>query len=79
MGIKILNFDQVINHQNKDIFGGFKGWIKGKCLDKKCNTITIWNSQRTGIKCAQGSCAKCGGDIKRTTFSTTADYIIIGA
>jgi hypothetical protein len=73
-----MNFRELLNHPNTDIRRGAKGWIKAKCLDTKCNTITVWNSKATGVKCEEGSCAKCGGKVKRTTWSGECDYIIKG-
>jgi hypothetical protein len=77
--MKYLTLTDVQKHPIKEIYWGAKGWIKAKCVDDACNTITIWNSRLTGVKCAEGKCGKCGGPVKRTVFSKDFDYIIQGA
>ena len=62
---------------NPEIYHGRGGWIKGKCLDDGCDTTTYWNSKSTGVKCADGKCAKCGGAVKRTVSASTTNYIIL--
>jgi hypothetical protein len=69
---------KMINEEcESDIVYGRKGWTKAKCLDDKCNTITLWNSKHNGLKCADGVCGKCGGKVKRTVWSLTTEYVVI--
>lgn len=58
----------------REISSGRAGWTKAKC--DKCNTITLWNTKRNGLKCNDGKCAICDGPVKRTVWSTTTDYVV---
>lgn len=57
-----------------EITDGRKGWTKAKC--EGCDVITLWNTKKTGKRCNEGSCANCGGPVKRTVWSLTSSYIV---
>lgn len=62
-----ISFRMISGHR----YDVYKEPAVGRC--DSCNEVKMWQKQK-GLKLADVSCASCGGELKRTTYTAKLPY-----